>query len=108
MRAVPFEDEHAVYPASPVYRLESEPEGDYVLAAGFSVEAWSAFRAWLVETLARFNANRCALLAVNGQADERCRMGGGLDPSREAPALRPQPPPAPKPQGAPAGWATER
>lgn len=109
MRAVPFEDEHSVYPASPVYRLEGEPEGDYGLGAGFSVEAWSAFRLWLVETLARFNANRCGLLALNGKPDERCRLGGGLAPSREEPALRPQPPPpAPKPQGAPAGWATER
>lgn len=71
-RAVPFEDEQGVYPQSPIYRLEGEPEGNYGLAAGFSLEAWDAFRAWLVETLARFEANRCALLALNGETDPRC------------------------------------
>jgi hypothetical protein len=32
-----------------------------------------AFDWWLRELLARFNANRCALKAVNGEDDERCR-----------------------------------
>jgi hypothetical protein len=106
---VPFADDRGVYPETKIYRLQTEPEGDFGLAAGFSREAWPAFQDWLREVLARFNANRCALLAVNGEADERCRLGGGLDPSREAPETpTPALEPAPTPQGAPAGWTEKR
>lgn len=69
---VPFADDSGVYPETPVYRLEQEPERGFGIAAAFSRDAWPAFQAWLKETLLRFHANRCALLALNGERDARC------------------------------------
>lgn len=54
-----------------LYSLTTEDEVEVV--AFWSRGGQEAFGAWLREVLARFEANRCALLAVNGEMDERCQ-----------------------------------
>ncbi len=56
-----------------IYRAPEERGEEEELAAGFSETAWLRFQEWLREVLARFNANLCALKAVNGEDDDQCK-----------------------------------
>lgn len=69
IEATPFVTPEGPVPGITLYSLTSE-QTEIPLASIWSRQAQEQFSEWLREVLARFEANRCALLAINGKSCE--------------------------------------
>ena len=68
--------EHAqekVYLGTVIFAMPEDRTEQVELRAAFTVQGWEAMQDWLRELLSGAVANICALKALNGEEDERCR-----------------------------------